>query len=116
MKSILLLILLGFSLVTTSAQRYSRTIIVGAEQTEQYVPSLRGKKIAMLVNQTSRIGKVHLVDTLQRTSINIVRIFAPEHGSPSLQLQNRNDANLDGDHKTNSNSHCLYLRIVPDLY
>ena len=80
MKSILLLILLGFSLVTTSAQRYSRTIIVGAEQTEQYVPSLRGKKIAMLVNQTSRIGKVHLVDTLQRTSINIVRIFAPEHG------------------------------------
>lgn len=34
----------------------------------------------MLVNQTSRMGKVHLVDTLQRTSINIVRIFAPEHG------------------------------------
>jgi uncharacterized protein YbbC (DUF1343 family) len=79
-KSILLIILIGLSLDTASAQRYSRTIIVGAEQTEQYVPSLRGKKIAMLVNQTSRIGKVHLVDTLQRTSINIVRIFAPEHG------------------------------------
>jgi uncharacterized protein YbbC (DUF1343 family) len=71
---------LGFSLVTTSAQRYSRTIIVGAEQTEQYVPSLRGKKIALLVNQTSRIGKVHLVDTLLKSAINIVRIFAPEHG------------------------------------
>ena len=80
MKSILLLILFGLSQITASAQRYSRTIIVGAEQTEQYVPSLRGKKIALLVNQTSRIGKVHLVDTLQRTSINIVRIFAPEHG------------------------------------
>lgn len=80
MKSILLIILIGLSLDTASAQRYSRTIITGAEQTEQYVPSLRGKKIAMLVNQTSRIGKVHLVDTLQRTSINIVRIFAPEHG------------------------------------
>jgi uncharacterized protein YbbC (DUF1343 family) len=79
-KLILLLILFGLSQITASAQRYSRTIIVGAEQTEQYVPSLRGKKIAMLVNQTSRIGKVHLVDTLQRTSINIVRIFAPEHG------------------------------------
>ena len=34
----------------------------------------------MLVNQTSRIGKVHLVDTLLKSAINIVRIFAPEHG------------------------------------
>lgn len=80
MKSILLLILFGLSQITASAQRYSRTIIVGAEQTEQYVPSLRGKKIALLVNQTSRIGKVHLVDTLLKSAINIVRIFAPEHG------------------------------------
>lgn len=63
-----------------SAQRYSRTIITGAEQTEQYVPSLRGKNIALLVNQTSRIGKVHLVDTLLKSSVHIVRIFAPEHG------------------------------------
>lgn len=78
-KIVFLSFLLGV-LLQANAQRYSRSIITGAEQTEQYLPSLRGKKIAMLVNQTSRIGKVHLVDTLQRTSINIVRIFAPEHG------------------------------------
>jgi uncharacterized protein YbbC (DUF1343 family) len=52
----------------------------GAERMGEYLPKLQGKKVAMMVNQTSMVGKSHLVDTLLTQKINIVRIFAPEHG------------------------------------
>jgi len=55
-------------------------IVVGAEQMAQYLPMLRGKNVAMLVNQTSTVGEAHLVDTLHSLGINIKAIFAPEHG------------------------------------
>lgn len=48
--------------------------------TEAYLPDLRDKRVAVLVNHTSRIGNVHLVDTLLRRGVRIVQIFAPEHG------------------------------------
>ncbi|MFN8277496.1 MAG: DUF1343 domain-containing protein [Chitinophagales bacterium] len=51
-----------------------------AHRTELYFPLLKNKKVALLVNQTATIGRVHLVDSLQRAGINVVRIFAPEHG------------------------------------
>ena len=54
--------------------------ITGAEQTELYIPILKGKKVALVVNQTSMIGKTHLVDSLIKLGINIMTIFAPEHG------------------------------------
>lgn len=54
----------------------------GAEQTERYLPLLKGKNIALVVNQTSIIGKdrVHLLDTLLSHKINVKKVFAPEHG------------------------------------
>lgn len=52
----------------------------GAEQTENYLKLLRGKKVALVVNQTSLIGKTHLVDSLLAHKIQIIKIFAPEHG------------------------------------
>jgi uncharacterized protein YbbC (DUF1343 family) len=55
-------------------------IITGAERTAEYFPYLKGKKIALLVNQTSTISKTHLVDSLLKFKIEIVKIFAPEHG------------------------------------
>lgn len=55
-------------------------IRTGAEQTEKYVPLLKGKRVAILANQTSIIGKTHLVDSLQNLGINIVKVFGPEHG------------------------------------
>jgi uncharacterized protein YbbC (DUF1343 family) len=36
--------------------------IVGAERTWEYIPKLRNKKVGLVVNQTSVIGKTHLVD------------------------------------------------------
>ncbi len=52
----------------------------GAEQTEKYLPYLKGKRVAMMANQTSIIGKTHLVDSLKALGVNIVKVFGPEHG------------------------------------
>ncbi len=55
-------------------------IEVGAAQLSDYLPLLKGKRVAMMVNQTSTIGQTHVVDTLLQWGVNIVKIFAPEHG------------------------------------
>jgi len=55
-------------------------IITGADQTEKYVSYLEGKRVAVLANPTTIIGKKHLVDSLQSLGINIVKVFGPEHG------------------------------------
>ncbi len=55
-------------------------ISTGAEQTEKYLPYLQGKRVAILANQTSVIGKTHLVDSLKKLGVNIVKVFGPEHG------------------------------------
>jgi uncharacterized protein YbbC (DUF1343 family) len=55
-------------------------IITGADQTEKYVPYLRGKRVAILANPTSIIGRTHMVDSLKALGINIVKVFGPEHG------------------------------------
>lgn len=51
-----------------------------AWETETYVPQLLGKRLALVVNQTSTIGTTHLVDSLQSRGLDLVKIFAPEHG------------------------------------
>ncbi len=55
-------------------------IVTGDEQTSVYFPLLQGKRVAVVANQSSVIGKTHLVDTLLSSGIQIVRIFSPEHG------------------------------------
>lgn len=55
-------------------------ILTGAEQTNLYLPLIKGKSVALIVNQTSVIGNTHLVDTLLKLGIKIKTIFAPEHG------------------------------------
>lgn len=57
-----------------------KTIITGADQLKAYLPSLKGKRIGMLVNQTSIIGNVPMVDSLHSLGVKIVTIFGPEHG------------------------------------
>lgn len=55
-------------------------IKTGAEQTGKYLPYLQGKRVAILANQTTIIGKTHLVDSLKKLGVNIVKVFGPEHG------------------------------------
>ena len=56
------------------------TIIPGAYRISVYLPMLQGKRVGIFANHTSVIGNIHLVDTLQKLGVNIVKIFAPEHG------------------------------------
>lgn len=53
---------------------------LGAERMEVYLPLLKGKKVALVVNHTSMVGHIHLVDTLLSRGIQVEKIFAPEHG------------------------------------
>lgn len=55
-------------------------ILTGADQTEKYLSYLKGKRVGILSNQTSLIGRTHLVDSLKSLGINIVTLFGPEHG------------------------------------
>ena len=56
------------------------TIILGDQQTERYLPLLANKRVAIVGNQTSMIGKTHLVDSLLALGIQVRKVFAPEHG------------------------------------
>ncbi|MEL6657714.1 MAG: DUF1343 domain-containing protein [Bacteroidota bacterium] len=53
---------------------------VGAERMEHYLPLLEGKRLGLVVNQTSSLDNVHLVDTLLSAGMDIKAVFAPEHG------------------------------------
>jgi len=74
-KQLLLLSIAFFYWALLPAQ-----IRTGAVQTERYFPLLQHLRVAVCFNQTSVIGDTHLVDTLKNAQINIVKIFAPEHG------------------------------------
>jgi uncharacterized protein YbbC (DUF1343 family) len=74
------IVLLVFALGACVSQPSREPIQVGATQVEVYLPLLKDKRVALVVNQTSRVGDVHLVDFLLSKQVNVVRIFAPEHG------------------------------------
>lgn len=76
-RSILLIFVLGLIVITSTARNGIKT---GAEQTEKYLSVMKGKRIAIVANQTSIIGKTSLVDSLKSLGVNIVKIFGPEHG------------------------------------
>lgn len=71
------LLLLCFAVTLSAAVPQLET---GAAQLERYLPLLKGKRVGLLVNQTSLIAEQHLVDVLLANQVNVVSIFAPEHG------------------------------------
>ncbi|MBC2839692.1 DUF1343 domain-containing protein [Robiginitalea sp. SC105] len=65
--------------------RAETPVVVGANRTGSYFPLLRGKRLALVANQTSVIfrdggGPVHLADSLLASGMQLKRVFAPEHG------------------------------------
>lgn len=54
----------------------------GADQIDKYIQLLDGKRVGIIVNQTSRVGQQqqHLLDTLLSLKVDIQKIFTPEHG------------------------------------
>ncbi|EHQ24509.1 exo-beta-N-acetylmuramidase NamZ family protein [Mucilaginibacter paludis] len=91
-KTILCIMMLAFANLANGsghhpAQAHSiikpvadKATVSGADQTEKYLPYLKGKRVGMVVNPSSRIGNKASVDSLKALGINIVKIFGPEHG------------------------------------
>lgn len=83
MKTTLLAISLVLSTAMCFGQSYFKTdkdISVGAKQYDEYAPLLEGKTVAVIGNHTSMVDTVHLVDFLLDKGVNVVKVFAPEHG------------------------------------
>lgn len=55
-------------------------VLVGAAQTEKYIPLLKGKRVALLSNHTGMVGDRHTLDIMLDSGINVTTIFSPEHG------------------------------------
>lgn len=87
---------LTFCLSSCAQKPISTEILTAADQTQLYLKKLKGKRVAVVANQTSVIQKkgdfdklsltkknkvyVHLVDSLLSLNIKIQKVFAPEHG------------------------------------
>jgi len=82
------ILIISFFLIVVSCQGRtgqntggsSPEIATGASQANEYLPLIKNLKVGLLVNQTSRIGDRHLIDTLLALGVEVKKIFAPEHG------------------------------------
>jgi len=64
----------------TQNKKVEPKLLIGAEQTQLYFPSLKGKRIGFVGNHTSLINGIHLVDSLLAANLTVVKVFSPEHG------------------------------------
>jgi uncharacterized protein YbbC (DUF1343 family) len=85
--SLFILALLSYSIVANAQPSHKAikkinnpAVISGTERMEVYLPMLKGKSVAVFANQTSIVKGTHLVDTLIKSGIKVVKIFGPEHG------------------------------------
>lgn len=77
MRKLLMVIIAMCVAVATDAQE----VLVGATDTASYMPLLRERRVAVLANHTAMYSEnEHIVDMLHREGVNLVGIFAPEHG------------------------------------
>ena len=52
----------------------------GAWRMDEYLPLLHGKRVALVINQTSLVRNTLLADTLLKRGVALKKIFVPEHG------------------------------------
>lgn len=70
----------GTILLFYSCLGVAQPIQTGATQTAHYLPLLTGKRVGLVVNQTSLVDDTHLVDYLLAHKVAVKVIFSPEHG------------------------------------
>jgi len=68
------------SVASNQTRGKTKKITTGAEQPDEYLPYLKGKRVGILANQTTITGDGHLVDFLLSKGVNVVKVFGPEHG------------------------------------
>lgn len=77
MKRIALFVL---SIAATLHIMAADQIVVGAAQTDRYLPILQNHRVALFSNHTGLVGKRHTLDILLGEGIKVTAIFSPEHG------------------------------------
>jgi uncharacterized protein YbbC (DUF1343 family) len=75
MLFIIVCFLLGQSTLAIGA-----AIIPGDARSEEYLPLLTGKRVALFCNHTAKIGEEHLLDLLLKDGQQVTALFSPEHG------------------------------------
>jgi uncharacterized protein YbbC (DUF1343 family) len=83
MRALTFILLFAFAATASLGQTLYKTdknISVGAKQYDSYAKVLKDKRVAVVGNHTSMVDSVHLVDWLLAKDVNIVSVFAPEHG------------------------------------
>lgn len=99
------------SAIINPATQNQLPIVTGAENTQAYLPLLRNKRIGVVANPTSLVGKTHLIDTLKALGLNISLVFAPEHGFRG-DAENGAHIHSDIDLKTGLKISSLYGKNV----
>jgi len=65
---------------SSNEKQEMKTLRLACEKLDEYLPLLENKQVGLLVNHTSKVGNVHLIDTLISNGVNVTKIYAPEHG------------------------------------
>jgi len=73
-------LLFFYFLLVLSCTSEPERILTGAERMDEYIGLVSGKKVAFTGNSTAIVNSVHLVDTLLSRGVDIVKVFATEHG------------------------------------
>ena len=84
MKALFSLILVSLLLTGCSAEQpemINKKVKTGAEVLlDNHLAELKGKKVGLVMNPTSRVNGVHMLDTLMSLGVNVTALFAAEHG------------------------------------
>ena len=77
-RFVMILAFLGLAVAIGKAQK--GRVICGDERTADYLPELKNMRVALFANHTAVVRGKHILDLLIENKVNVVGVFAPEHG------------------------------------
>ena len=81
MKKALFLLFLFSIAVSNSFVNGQNRVFLGADQLQEYLPLIKNKRVGLVINQTSILSdRTNLLDALLENDIDVIKVFAPEHG------------------------------------
>lgn len=57
-----------------------KALEVGAERLPAFLPLIKDKRVALVVNQSAQVKGQHLLDVLLAQQVSVQKVFSPEHG------------------------------------
>jgi len=85
---------------------YDTNILPADAQPGHYVPLLKHKRVALVINQTSVVGSKSLLDIMLENGVEVVKIFVPEHG-----FRGTEDAGATVENMTDSATHVPVISL-----